>query len=142
MAQSDLPKPLLLTASIFFSTIALGRFIDWIISTSHLNQGKRILLWPRLNKTNPYSQKFCRSAHRAQLSPEPMHHTRHRVAVGKRLTEQPLMKNVLADLAIESEAATALAMRLARAFDAQTDEAETEHQLLLRTDHDRKPPAI
>jgi putative acyl-CoA dehydrogenase len=71
-----------------------------------------------------------------------MHHAYHRVAVGKRLTEQPLMKNVLADLAIESEAATALVMRLARAFDAQTDEAETEHQLLLRTDHDRKPPAI
>jgi len=47
-----------------------------------------------------------------------IHHTRERWAFGKRLAEQPLMKNVLADLAIESEAATALALRLARAIDA------------------------
>jgi putative acyl-CoA dehydrogenase len=46
-----------------------------------------------------------------------MHHARHRAAFGKRLAEQPLMRNVLADLAIECEAAAALAMRLARAFD-------------------------
>jgi putative acyl-CoA dehydrogenase len=61
-----------------------------------------------------------------QALAQAMHHASHRVAFGKRLIDQPLMKNVLADLAIESEAATALAMRLARAFDAQTDEAETE----------------
>ena len=41
----------------------------------------------------------------------------HRSAFGKLLADQPLMRNVLADLAIESEAATALAMRLARAYD-------------------------
>jgi putative acyl-CoA dehydrogenase len=44
-------------------------------------------------------------------------HTAHRSAFGKLLAEQPLMANVLADLAIESEAATALALRLARAYD-------------------------
>jgi putative acyl-CoA dehydrogenase len=44
-------------------------------------------------------------------------HAAHRSAFGKVLADQPLMKNVLADLAIESEAATALAMRLARAYD-------------------------
>jgi len=47
-----------------------------------------------------------------------IHHTRERWAFGKRLAEQPLMKAVLADLALESEAATALALRLARAVDA------------------------
>ncbi|HEV3104842.1 MAG TPA: acyl-CoA dehydrogenase family protein, partial [Trinickia sp.] len=47
-----------------------------------------------------------------------VHHARHRVAFGRALAEQPLMRNVLADLALESEAATALFMRLARAFDA------------------------
>jgi putative acyl-CoA dehydrogenase len=47
-----------------------------------------------------------------------LHHARHRVAFGKRLVEQPLMRNVLADLALESEAATAFAMRVARAVDA------------------------
>jgi putative acyl-CoA dehydrogenase len=47
-----------------------------------------------------------------------LHHTAQRQAFGKRLIEQPMMKNVLADLALESEAATALALRLARAVDA------------------------
>jgi putative acyl-CoA dehydrogenase len=44
-------------------------------------------------------------------------HAAHRSTFGKRLAEQPLMVNVLADLAIESEAATAVALRLARAYD-------------------------
>jgi putative acyl-CoA dehydrogenase len=52
------------------------------------------------------------------------HHAAHRAAFGKRLVEQPLMQNVLADLAVESEAATTLMLRLARAFDSPDDEAE------------------
>jgi putative acyl-CoA dehydrogenase len=44
-------------------------------------------------------------------------HAAHRCAFGKALIDQPLMTNVLADLCVESEAATALAMRLARAYD-------------------------
>ncbi len=44
-------------------------------------------------------------------------HAAHRSAFGKVLTDQPLMQNVLADLAVESEAATLTAMRLARAYD-------------------------
>jgi putative acyl-CoA dehydrogenase len=46
-----------------------------------------------------------------------IHHCTYREVFGKRLAEQPLMRNVLADLAIESEAATVSAMRLARTFD-------------------------
>jgi putative acyl-CoA dehydrogenase len=46
-------------------------------------------------------------------------HTAHRSAFGKLLSEQPLMVNVLADLALESEATTALMMRLAAAFDGE-----------------------
>jgi len=53
-----------------------------------------------------------------------LHHCSQRSAFGKRLAEQPLMKNVLADLALESEAATALALRLARAVDRQDDPFE------------------
>ncbi len=60
-----------------------------------------------------------------------LHHARHRSAFGKKLAEQPLMQNVLADLAIESEAATALVMRLARAFDKQDDENESALRRLL-----------
>jgi putative acyl-CoA dehydrogenase len=51
-------------------------------------------------------------------------HTRQREAFGKRLIEQPLMRNVLADLALESEAATALALRLARGYDRRDDAHE------------------
>ncbi len=54
-------------------------------------------------------------------------HTSHRSAFGKVLIEQPLMRQVLADLAIESEAATALVFRLARSFD---EAAKSEHAAL------------
>lgn len=47
-----------------------------------------------------------------------VHHARQRTAFGRLLVDQPLMRNVLADLALEAEAATVLAMRLAHAFDA------------------------
>ena len=61
-----------------------------------------------------------------------LNHTTQRSAFGKKLIEQPLMQNVLADLALESEAATALALRLARSFDrAATDEHERVMQRLL-----------
>ncbi|HEY6118248.1 MAG TPA: isovaleryl-CoA dehydrogenase [Candidatus Dormibacteraeota bacterium] len=52
------------------------------------------------------------------------HHTAHRRAFGKLLSEQPLMVNVLADLALESEATTILMMRLAGAFDRAEDATE------------------
>ena len=52
-------------------------------------------------------------------------HTHRRAAFGGPLDEKPLMANVLADLALESEAATAAALRLARAFDA---DANDEHE--------------
>jgi putative acyl-CoA dehydrogenase len=54
---------------------------------------------------------------RAALT-QAIHHARHRRAFGALLADQPLMQNVLADLAVESEAATALAVRLAAALDA------------------------
>jgi putative acyl-CoA dehydrogenase len=53
-----------------------------------------------------------------------LHHTAHRSAFGKLLIDQPLMRNVLADLCVESEATTALAMRLARAYDEARDDAD------------------
>jgi putative acyl-CoA dehydrogenase len=51
-------------------------------------------------------------------------HASHRRAFERRLVEQPLMGNVLADLTVESEMATALAMRLARAYDRRDDPHE------------------
>ena len=58
------------------------------------------------------------------------HHTAHRSAFGRLLSEQPLMENVLADLAIESEATTVLMMRLAGAFDRTSDTAEAHFRRL------------
>ncbi len=62
-------------------------------------------------------------------SAQAIHHTGGREVFGKNLHRQPLMQNVLADLAIESEAALAISMRLANALDHSDDESE---QLLLR----------
>jgi putative acyl-CoA dehydrogenase len=54
---------------------------------------------------------------------EAINHARHRMAFGKLLADQPAMRNVLADLALESEATTAAAMRVARAYDDGPSEA-------------------
>ncbi|RJF98927.1 isovaleryl-CoA dehydrogenase [Noviherbaspirillum saxi] len=52
------------------------------------------------------------------------HHARHRKVFGRMLSEQPLMRNVLSDLALESEAATVLMLRLAQAFESPADPLE------------------
>jgi putative acyl-CoA dehydrogenase len=59
-----------------------------------------------------------------QASAQALHHCRHRTAFGAALNKQPLMQNVLADLALESEAAAALMLRVGRALDNPQDEAE------------------
>ena len=58
-----------------------------------------------------------------------IHHASHRSVFGRELVEQPLMRNVLADLAVESEAATVSAMRLARAYDEAIAGDEGAQQL-------------
>jgi len=60
-----------------------------------------------------------------QCVAQAIHHARGRRAFGRLLTEQPLMRNVLADLALECETAVMLTMRLARAFDAQQEDEAT-----------------
>ncbi len=53
-----------------------------------------------------------------------LHHCAHRSAFGKKLVDQPLMQNVLADLVLESEAAMALTLRIGRSLDNPHDEHE------------------
>ena len=65
-----------------------------------------------------------------QALAQAVHHARHRTAFQRHLVDQPLMTNVLADLALECEAATALGLRMARAFDRQDDEGETAFRRL------------
>ncbi|MGE7390662.1 acyl-CoA dehydrogenase family protein [Streptomyces sp. NPDC004126] len=57
-----------------------------------------------------------------QALTQAVHHAEHRSAFGAPLIDQPLMRNVLADLALESEAATVLTLRLAAAYDSGTDQ--------------------
>lgn len=58
-----------------------------------------------------------------QAAVQALHHCRHRTAFGRVLVEQPVMQGVLLDLVVESEAALALAMRAARALDADAQAA-------------------
>ncbi|MEU3600334.1 acyl-CoA dehydrogenase family protein [Streptomyces sp. NPDC006798] len=60
------------------------------------------------------------AAQMRQALAQAIHHSAYRHAFGGPLIDKPLMRNVLADLALESEAATVLAMRLAAAYDADT----------------------
>jgi len=87
-----------------------GRGIATLIEMAHLTRFDIVIATPGMM--------------RAALV-QALHHAGHRSAFGRRLAEQPVMQNVLADLALEWEAAVLLAFRLARAFDrAQDDERE------------------
>ncbi len=81
------------------------------------------LIWTRLDTTMAVTGMMRRAV------AEAVWHARHRSAFGGALAEAPAMANVLADLAIESEAATVAALRLARAFDSQ-DPAEVAFRRL------------
>ncbi|MFI8966783.1 acyl-CoA dehydrogenase family protein [Streptomyces sp. NPDC053493] len=65
-----------------------------------------------------------------QAVAQAVHHASYRSAFGGPLVDKPLMRNVLADLALESEAATALGLRLAAAYDAAEAGSEEERALL------------
>ncbi|HUL90021.1 MAG TPA: isovaleryl-CoA dehydrogenase [Pseudolabrys sp.] len=65
-----------------------------------------------------------------QAVAQAIHHARHRTAFQKKLIDQPLMTNVLADLALESEAATVLTMWLARAYDENHETAQVIRRVI------------
>jgi len=82
---------------------------------------------PTIIEMGNYTRLDCcigSSALMRQAVAQAVHHARYRTAFQKKLVDQPLMTNVLADLAIESEAATALTMRLARAYDDNDETAQ------------------
>jgi len=70
------------------------------------------------------------SALMRQALAQAVHHARHRSAFQKKLIDQPLMENVLADLALESEAAAALTFRLARAYDEDDEAAQVIRRMV------------
>ncbi|SDJ61553.1 acyl-CoA dehydrogenase family protein [Streptomyces indicus] len=67
-----------------------------------------------------------------QAVAQAVHHTAYRSAFGGLLVDKPLMRNVLADLAVESEAATTLALRLAAAYDGAYGEGSAQERAFLR----------
>ena len=73
------------------------------------------------------------SAGMRQAVVQAIYHCRQRVAFGKSLIEQPLMQNVLADLALESEAAMVLTLRIARALDSQDDSPHEKRLIRMGT---------
>ncbi|HEX4112305.1 MAG TPA: isovaleryl-CoA dehydrogenase [Stellaceae bacterium] len=66
-----------------------------------------------------------------QAVAQAIHHAGHRAAFGKNLVDQPAMTILLADLALEAEAAMQLALRLARAFDREDDAGENAFRRLM-----------
>jgi len=95
------------------SEIELDRALGWLVG----EEGRGVpTIIEMVNHTRLDCVLGSAAGMRAAVS-QATHHARHRRAFGRPLAEQPLMLNVLADLAIESEAATVAAIRLAGAFD-------------------------
>jgi len=83
------------------------------------------LIWTRLDTLTGVTGMMRR------VVAEAIWHARHRSAFGALLAVQPAMRNVLADLALESEAATVSTMRIARAFDSEQSEESAFRRLAL-----------
>jgi putative acyl-CoA dehydrogenase len=82
---------------------------------------------PTIIEMGNYTRLDCAigsSALMRQAVAQAVHHARHRTAFQKKLIDQPLMTNVLADLALEQEAAAVLTFRLARAYDEDGEAAQ------------------
>lgn len=105
------------------SEIELDGATAWMVGEE--GRGVRTII-EMVNHTRLDCVLGAASQHRLGLV-QAWHHVRHRSAFGARLADQSLMRNVVADLAVESEAATAAAMRLARAYDADPGDEHEQH---------------
>ena len=87
----------------------------WGLMVGDDGRGVRTIL--DMVQGNRYYCCFSSAGMMRQGLVQALHHTSHRVTFQKKLIDQPLMQNVLADLALEAEAALALALRIGRAMD-------------------------
>ncbi len=109
------------------SEVEFENALGWLIG----EEGRGI---PTLIEMATYTRLDCALGSTGlmrQAVAQAIHHAQHRVAFGKNLVDQPAMTLLLADLAIEAEAAMQVAMRLARAFDRETDAAENAFRRLM-----------
>ena len=93
----------------------------WSVRVGEAGRGLRTII--DMVQGNRFYCCFSSAALMRQGLVQALHHTTHRSAFQKKLIQQPLMRNVLADLAVEAEAALALSLRIGRAMDqAATDD--------------------
>lgn len=97
--------------------------LGWMVG----EEGRGVRTIIEMVATTRYDCMIGSSAGMRQAVVQAIHHASHREAFGAKLSEQPLMQNLLADLALESEAAMTYMMRMARAMDNQ----DNEHEKLL-----------
>ncbi|RTE87059.1 MULTISPECIES: acyl-CoA dehydrogenase family protein [Gammaproteobacteria] len=94
--------------------------LGWMVG----EEGRGVRTIIEMVATTRYDCMIGSSAGMRQAVVQAVHHCRYRSAFGDKLSQQPLMQNLLADLAIESEAALQLTMRMSRAFDQADNERE------------------
>lgn len=97
--------------------------LGWMVGEE--GQGVRTII--EMVSATRYDCMIGSSAGMRQAVVQAIHHCQYRSAFGNHLIDQPLMQNVLADLALESEAALQLTMRMSRAY----DQSESERERLL-----------
>ena len=100
------------------SEVELRGALGWLVG----DEGRGVANILEMVALTRYDCLIGSSAGMRQATAQALHHAHHRDAFGKRLDRQPLMMNVLADLALESEAATALTLRVSRWLDEGRDE--------------------
>jgi putative acyl-CoA dehydrogenase len=105
------------TRALASAEIELDRALAWPVGEE--GQGVRTII-EMVNHTRLDCVLGSAAGMRRAVA-EATHHAAHRSAFGKALIDQPLMENVLADLCVESEAATLLAVRLAAAYEPDAD---------------------
>ncbi|TRW49939.1 isovaleryl-CoA dehydrogenase [Aliidiomarina halalkaliphila] len=102
------------------SEVELRGALGWMVG----EEGRGVRTIIEMVAATRYDCLIGSSAGMRQATVQAIHHCEHRQAFGATLVKQPLMQNLLADLALESEAAMVFMMRMARAMDQQTDEHE------------------
>jgi putative acyl-CoA dehydrogenase len=109
------------------SEVEFHNAVGWMIG----DEGRGI---PTIIEMANYTRLDCAlgtSGLMRQAVAQSAHHAAHRTAFQRKLIDQPLMQNVIADMAVEVEAAARLALRLARAYDRPDDQAEASFARLV-----------
>ncbi|MDP5065636.1 MAG: isovaleryl-CoA dehydrogenase [Haliea sp.] len=113
-------KKKLSNASNASSEIELRGALGWLLG----EEGRGVRTIVEMVSLTRFDCMIGSAAGMRMAASQALHHCSIRQAFGRVLNEQPLMQNVLADLAIESEAALVTSMRMARALDSSADERE------------------